>query len=183
MLLRSIAMAGLALGFAVTTASAADLIIPSEPEPVMDDMSGTGFDWAGMYVGAEAGGLIYDEDYRYGLAGLNVGVNMMATDNLLVGIEGDLQYLTGEHGDYAHLVVLGRGGVVVSPTVLLYAAAGVGVEYNLNYDTRFGIFEGGIGAEVAVTDNVSLRGQVLGLGFFNGDAPGVKATVGLDFHM
>lgn len=179
--IRSIAAGLVAATLLGSIAHGADLYVPDEAAPMMEE---SGFSWDGLYVGIEAGTLYYTEDNSYALVGVNVGVNYLPSDGFLLGLEGDLQYLTGDNGEYAHFVVLGRAGVIVMPQLLLYAAVGGGIEYNLNYDTSFGIYEVGVGAELAVSDTVTVRGQVLGLAYADpsdGD-PGVKATLGIELH-
>ena len=52
MFIRSMAIATVAL-LSTTAAMAADLIIPTTPEPIMES---AGFSWEGLYAGVRAGG-------------------------------------------------------------------------------------------------------------------------------
>jgi outer membrane immunogenic protein len=186
MSVRAVLFAAAALAMMGGVSHATDLTVPAEPQPMIADVGAAGFSWDGMYVGLEVGGLYYDADNSYGLIGLNAGVNMVPSGNFLLGLEGDLQYLTGDNGDFTHLAVLGKAGMIAMPNLLLYATGGVGVEENLDSSSStatFGIYELGAGVEVGMTDHMALRGQVVSVGFFNGDDPGVKATAGLQFHM
>jgi outer membrane immunogenic protein len=178
---RAISVSLVFAGIASSSVFAADIYLPTEPAAAVDSVA---FAWDGAYVGVEAGTLYYDADSSYSLVGLHAGVNIMAADNFLIGLEADLQYLPGDSEDYLHAVILGRVGVIVAPQVLLYAAAGVGVEHSLDYGNNYGIYEAGIGAELALNDSFTLRGQVLGLGFTESGLgfEGVKATVGVGFH-
>jgi outer membrane immunogenic protein len=82
-------------------------------------------------------------------------------------------------------LILGKIGVLASDQVLVYAAAGVGT---INTDgDNIGVYAVGGGVEVAVTDNMSVRGEVLGLGDWddfdgNDGFDAAKATVSVLWH-
>lgn len=179
-MLRHILAVGIAATAFASAAHAADLII-EEPAAVVEAI---GFDWEGFYIGAQAGGQWYpDPDISYGLLGVHAGYNFLASESFLLGIEGTAEVITGDFGTYGEFFVNGRVGALVSDAFLLYGIGGVGVEVAEDGDT-FGTYQLGAGLEAAVTDSVSVRGQLVGVGFFDDDElfPGVKATVGVSFH-
>ena len=179
MFVRSLAL-GVAAVAALSSASmAADLIIPTTPQPIYE---AAGFSWDGLYAGAQAGGQFYS-DTSYGLIGAHVGVNFIVADPILLGLEGTAEYMFGSNGNFGEFFANARVGAVVTDQVLIYALAGTGVEVNDAGDS-FGTYQLGGGVEFAVTDAVSVRGQVVGVGFYdNADFfDGAKATVGVSYH-
>ncbi|MCW5722769.1 MAG: hypothetical protein KIS86_16655 [Devosia sp.] len=160
-------------------ASAADLIIPTTPQPIY---KAAGFDWEGLYAGVQVGGQFYTAN-SYGLIGAHVGVNFIVADPVLIGLEGTAEYITGNGGSFGEFFINGRLGAVVTDNVMIYALAGTGVEV-ANGGGTFGTYQLGGGVEFAVTDSISLRGQVVGVGFYDNPdfIEGAKATVGVSFH-
>lgn len=185
-----------ALALTAGAAQAADLYIPTTPQPIVES---AGFDWEGMYAGVHAGALFYPDeetseigplavvgsDYgTLGIVGLHLGVNSLISSNMLLGVEGTAEYLFDDYYDYAQFMLNGRVGFLATESLLLYALAGVGVEYSFYWEDTRGIYQLGVGAELAVADNISLRGQVAGIGLFDSDDlfDGTKATIGISFH-
>ena len=183
MFVRSLTLGVAATALLVSGASAADLIIPTAPEPIYE---AAGFSWDGLYAGIEAGGVFVDGDDTTGLVGGVVGVNFTVADPIVVGIELQADYLFLDGDDAGLVLALGRVGAVVTDSVLVYAAGGVGT--TVGGDDEEGIYALGAGVEVALTDSVSLRGEVLGLGSFDDDDvnddffDAAKATVGVFYH-
>jgi outer membrane immunogenic protein len=146
MIARSLMLGVAGAALMISGAQAADLQIPTTPEPIL--------------AGVELQG-----NYEW---------------------NGDNDISLGE------FLVLGRLGAVVTDQVLVYAAAGVGYQFSddvvfANGDDNIGIFALGGGVEFAVTDAVSLRGEILGIGDFedNGNDDffnGARATVGVSYH-
>jgi outer membrane immunogenic protein len=178
----------LSLGVAAATllvggAQAADLIIPTTPMPIYEE---AGFSWDGMYAGIRAGGIFNDGDDTDGVIGGVVGVNFAAADAFLVGAEVSGDYVwTDSDEDYGQFLASVRAGAVVTDAALIYAIGGVGV--NVADGDSDAIFQLGGGVEFLVTENVSVRGEVVGLGDFddNGDDDffeSAKATVGVFYH-
>ncbi|NGP17514.1 outer membrane protein [Devosia aurantiaca] len=163
-------------------ASAADLIIPTTPQPIMESY---GFDWEGLYVGARAGGFFADDIDAAGVIGAAVGVNFIPADPFLVGVEVTGDYVWGDDiVDQGQFFANLRAGAVVTDSVLVYALGGVGVA--TDGDDSVGLYQLGGGVEFAVTDAVSVRGEVVGVGSFD-DADddffeAAKATVGVFYH-
>ncbi|GHA10485.1 hypothetical protein GCM10007989_00810 [Devosia pacifica] len=182
MFVRSLSIGVAAAALMVSGAQAADLIIPTTPEPIYEP---AGFSWDGLYAGVEAGGIFTDgiDDDVGGVIGGVVGVNFTVADPFLLGAElqGDYVWMDGD--DAGLFLALARVGAVVTDEVLVYGSAGVGVSVTDGDDD--GVFALGGGVEVAVTENVSVRGEVLGLGTLDdGDDffTGAKATVGVFYH-
>jgi outer membrane immunogenic protein len=180
-LLRTSAVAALMTIALVAGAGAADAIalpVGSSPVemPVYDD---AGFDWNGFYAGVygvgQWGGL---SGGQYGL-GIDAGVNAQF-DFFLIGGEVALHGLFGGATiDTAYGQVLGKAGVVITDDVLLYAAAGYGIDLGLPAEDD--LLLGG-GVEFAVSENVSVRAQYLHGFPISGGNPKDQVTVGANFH-
>jgi len=197
MLVRSIALGVVAVAGFSSVAQAADLIIPTTPAPIMES---AGFSWEGLYAGVRAGGSWIGGGNTYGnivapagtagagVVGAAVGVNFIPADPFLIGAEvtGDYVWYNGtSSGEFFANV---RAGAVVTDSVLVYAIGGVGVQTGPNNAGSVGLYQLGGGVEVAVTDAITVRGEVVGQGDFN-DAGGAdsffettKATVGVFYH-
>jgi outer membrane immunogenic protein len=177
-----------ALGTAA--ASAADLIIPTTPQPIYE---AAGFDWEGLYIGARAGGqwtggnayTNHTINSTYGVIGAAVGVNFIPVDPFLLGVEvtGDYTWNSVNSGGefFANL----RAGAVVTDAALVYAIGGVGVS-TVGGGSE-GVYQLGAGVEFAVTDAVTVRGEVVGQGDFSNAAgdqffEAATATVGVFYH-
>ncbi|MDV3251791.1 outer membrane beta-barrel protein [Devosia sp. BK] len=160
--------------------SAADLIIPTSPEPIYE---AGGVSWEGLYVGARAGGQWFTAA-TYGVVGGVVGFNFMPADHVVLGAEATADYTWNNVRQGGEYFVNIRGGFLASEAVLIYALGGLGV-YNSS-DRTVGIFQLGGGAEFALTDAVSIRGEVVGQGdYANNNSPffdTAKATVGVAYH-
>ncbi|MGV8955788.1 MAG: outer membrane protein [Cypionkella sp.] len=201
MFVRSLSLGVAAAALLSSGAMAADLIIPTTPQPIYE---AAGFSWDGLYAGVEAGGLFNSNTAGVGGGGIGallpnttngviggvVGVNFTVADPILVGIELQGDYVFGNNQDSGLFLALARVGAVVTDQVLVYAAGGVGAI--TTGGTSDGVYALGGGVEFAVTDNVSIRGEVLGLGDFGNSAfasgagdqffDSAKATVGVFYH-
>jgi outer membrane immunogenic protein len=176
---RNIAGAGIALSLISGAAVAADAIavpVATEAEvPLYDDAA---FDWTGFYAGVYGVGQLSPVGgTQFGL-GLNLGVNAQF-DYFLVGGEVALHGLTGGTMDTVYGQVIGRAGVVITDEVLLYAAAGYGNDFGAPVEDDFLL---GGGAELALTDNVSVRAQYLHGFAISGGNPKDQVTLGAQFH-
>jgi outer membrane immunogenic protein len=73
---------------------------------------------------------------------------------------------------------------VVADAALLYALGGMG--FHTNDGNYIGLYQMGGGVEFAVTDSISLRGEVVGQGSFTTNLvrffDSAKATVGVSYH-
>jgi outer membrane immunogenic protein len=188
MFVRSLSLGVAAVALLSSGAMAADLIIPTTPQPIYES---AGFSWDGLYAGVEAGGLFTNDglgnNVTQGLVGAVVGVNFTVADPIVLGVElqGDYVFASNAGNDDAGLfLALGHVGAVVTDQVLVYAAGGFGA--TTSNGTSNGVYALGAGVDFAVTDNVSVRGEILGLGNFddtnNDFFDSAKATVGVFYH-
>jgi outer membrane immunogenic protein len=186
MFVRSLSLGVAAAALLVGGAQAADLIIPTTPQPIYES---AGFSWDGLYAGVNLGGqfgddAVGDTSSQFLLGGA-VGVNFMVADPILLGaeIQGNYLFESDDFDDAGQFLALARLGAVVTDSVLVYAAAGAGVQFDDTDDA--GIYALGGGVEFAATDSVSVRAEVLGLGTFDdGDDffEAAQATVGVFYH-
>lgn len=165
-----LAGAVMAVSFA-TAANAADLLKPADPV-----YSSPLFNFSGFYVGGTAGGAV-SSGTGYGTLGVVVGSNFAVSDGIIVGAEfqGDAYY-NGGFTSYDALA-LGRVGGFVADNTMLYGDLGVGAKGGGM------VYALGGGAEMAITDQLSVRGDLQGLGSFGAFPNTAKATVGLIWHM
>lgn len=171
--LKSTLLAASTLMIAANVANAADL--PNEVlEPIPTPVQAQAFDWSGFYVGANAGvdfngefGTNFsgnlDKDTGF-IGGGVVGYNYQI-DNFVFGVEGDLNYLSGEATSgttSAELDFLGtftaRAGYTPFDRLLAYVEGGLAVgrtDLSLGGASDQDISTGyvvGAGAEYALND-------------------------------
>ncbi|WP_297113397.1 hypothetical protein [uncultured Devosia sp.] len=193
MFVRSLAIGVSAAALMVGGAQAADLIIPTTPEPIY---APAGFDWEGLYVGARLGGQFTGANAyanttastTYGVVGAAVGVNFIPVDPLLLGVEVTADYMwnttaavTNSGEFFANL----RAGAIVTDNALIYALGGLG--FNNTAAGSVGVYQLGGGVEFAVNDVVTVRGEIVGQGDFTAVGAdsffeSTKATVGVFYH-
>lgn len=182
-----------ALGTAA--ASAADLIIPTTPQPIY---KAAGFDWEGLYAGVRAGGqwvgtnqygnILSGAAITQGVVGAAVGVNFIPVDPFLLGVEVTGDYIWGNGVNTGEFFANLRAGAVVTDSVLVYALGGVGVQTGPNNNSSSALYQLGGGVEFAVTDAITVRGELVGQGDFANAGPtdaffeSAKATVGVFYH-
>ncbi len=165
-------LAGAALAvLTASAASAADILTPIDP--VYDSPL---FDFEGLYIGATGGGGFTGT--MYGTVGVVVGANFAITDGIIAGVEfqGDTYWNGAGFAAYDALA-LGRIGGFVADNAMLYGDLGAGVLSG----TPVYAFGGGV--EMAMTDQLSVRGDLQGVGAFGGAPSAAKATVGLLWHL
>jgi outer membrane immunogenic protein len=175
-MLRKIALAAVAVAATGSAAVAADLYIPQTPAPIVES-AGVGFE--GLYTGVQLGGYFEDGADTQVLIGGVIGYNF-ATDPLLLGVELQGNYYF-ENDDYfaaGEILALGKIGFVAD-SLAVYATGGVGYIWEENDD--YGVYALGLGAEFLVSDDMSIRGDVLAMGFDDG-FEGARATVGVLWH-
>jgi len=151
-----------------SAAAAADLIVDV---PIEDPVIDNSFSFDGAYIGAFLQG--QTNPATFGL-GIDFGVNALM-DNLLIGaeIEG-----TASLGPHFSGQITGKVGGLVSDNAIIYAYSGLGSRTPTSFYVPIGV-----GAEVAVADNVGIKGEVQ----YNWDLTSaaqnsVAAKVGLNFH-
>ena len=163
-LLATVAVAGVS-----TAASAADLIVNTAPPPVVVD-NYSAVDWNGPYAGLFISG---QTDSIYGL-GADLGVNTLINNNLLAGVEGSVQWL---NNDSWQGQVNGKLGFAAE-NFAFYGLAGIGA----NSETE-GYVPVGVGAEVKLTDDFSLKAEYQYQWDIDGDDDDVHAArIGFNWH-
>ena len=190
MFVRSLSLGVAAAALMVGGAQAADLIIPTTPQPIYE---AAGFDWSGLYAGVRAGGQWTGSNAyanstlntTYGVVGAAVGVNFIPVDPFLIGAEVTGDWIWANDTSSGEFFANLRAGAVVTDSVLVYALGGVGV--NTNNNTTESVYQLGGGVEVAVTDAITVRGELVGQGDFSNAAgdqffESAKATVGVFYH-
>ncbi|MEP7240724.1 MAG: hypothetical protein ABI697_07555 [Devosia sp.] len=153
-----------------SAAGAADLLKPADPI-----YSSQLFNFEGLYVGGQAG--IGFSGTSAGVVGVVVGSNFALTDGIVAGVEFQADgYFNGGITAYDALA-LGRIGGFLSDNTMIYGELGAG------FANSGAVYAIGGGVETALTDKLSVRGELQGLGSF-GSSPSLgKATVGLMWHM
>jgi len=189
MFARSLSLGVAAAALLVGGAQAADLIIPTTPQPIYE---AAGFDWEGLYVGVRAGGQFIGAGTVYGTApavssgvlGAAVGVNFIPVDPFLIGAEVTGDYIWNNTTSSGEFFANLRAGAVVTDSVLVYAIGGLGTSNTAGVST--GVYQVGGGVELAVTDAITVRGELVGQGDMDGAADPffetAKATVGVFYH-
>ena len=179
-LFNRIAAAALLTIAPVAGAQAADAIAMPIAEapvetPIYDD---PGFDWTGFYAGvygvgqnSEAAGL------QYG-AGVDAGYNVQL-GYVILGGELALHGLLGDDDETAYGQALAKAGLLVTDEVMVYAAGGYGMDFG-DSDDEDALLGGGV--ELAVTENVTMRGQYLHGFPVTGDNAKDQVTLGANFH-
>jgi opacity protein-like surface antigen len=151
-----------------SAAAAADLIVDVPiDEPVIDNS----FSFDGAYIGAFIQG--QTPPTAFGI-GVNLGVNMLM-DNILLGAEISGAVLTGPNWDGQ---LTGKVGGLVADNAIIYVYSGAGSKTFTSWYVPIGI-----GAEVAVADNVGIKAEIQ----YNWDLTtpaqnSAAAKVGLNFH-
>jgi opacity protein-like surface antigen len=129
-----------------TPALAADLMAPPPPEAAMTS------DWTGMYVGVGGNYISWPAPDQIGAIEAIAGANFQ-TGMFLAGIKGWIGYgydvnLGGSSWYYGGE---GRGGLVISDSVLVYGSAGTeAFILGAQYATA------GVGVEFKATDSLSI---------------------------
>jgi outer membrane immunogenic protein len=165
-------LAGVALAVSMAgTAAAADLLVT--PDPIYDSPL---FDFEGLYVGGSAGGAL--SGTLSGVVGGVVGANFAITDGIIVGAEfqGDTYWNGGGFAGYDALGLARVGGFLADNT-MIYGDLGGGVMNGA------GVYALGGGVEVALTGQLSARGDLQGIGTFGSFPSTAKATAGLLWHL
>ena len=159
-------------------ARAVDLLtVPTSQDdsvPVAD----SGFDWNGFYAG------VYGVGQGSAVGGAQFGVGLDVGANarfefVLVGGEVAVQGLGGGAGTTAYAEALGKAGIAVTDSAIVYGAAGGGM--SLTGPAESDVLVGG-GVELAVADDVSIGARYLHGFPITGANPKDQFTVGANFH-
>jgi outer membrane immunogenic protein len=166
-------LAGAALAVSMASAASAADLLQTPVDPIY---SSPLFNFEGLYLGVQGGGA-FASGTPYGVLGVVVGANFAVTDGIIAGVEfqGD-GYYNGGFTAYDALA-LGRVGGFVSENAMLYGELGAGF---INATPSYAF---GAGVELAVADQLSVRGELQGLGSFGAMPSAAKATVGLLWHV
>lgn len=136
------------------------------------------FNFEGFYIGAQAGGAILAVPGTVGVVGLVAGANFALSDALIAGLEFQGEALFNGAGFVgADALLLARAGTYVTQDMLAYGALGAGMVAGA------GAYAFGAGIEMPLMEQLSARGEVLGIGGFGGGPSGAKATAGLLWHL
>ena len=174
---RLLVLAGVALA-APAVARAADLItVPTSGDLVVPVADG-GMDWTGFYAGVYGVGRNSAIGGVQGGLGLDLGVNAQF-EFVLVGAEVSVHGLVGGIGATAYLQGLGRAGVALTDSLILYAAGGAGIDVG-NFAESDALLGGGV--ELALTDELSVDARYLHGFALSGANPKDQLTVGANFH-
>jgi len=151
-----------------SAAAAADLIVDV---PIQQPIIDNSFTFDGAYIGAFIQG--QTNPNAFGL-GVNLGVNALM-DGLLLGGEVEGVVTTGPNFSGQ---ATARVGGLISDSAIIYAYSGIGTRTPTSWYVPVGI-----GAEVAVADNVGIKGELQ----YNWDLTAaaqssVAAKFGLNFH-
>lgn len=151
-----------------SAAAAADLIVDV---PIADPIIDNSFSFDGAYIGAFLVG--QTAPGAFGI-GANLGVNVLM-DSFLVGAE--IEGVVAVGPNYSGQIT-GRVGALVSDNAIIYAYSGIGTRTATDAYVPVGI-----GAEVAVADNVGIKGELqYNFDLAGGDPDSWTAKVGLNFH-
>jgi opacity protein-like surface antigen len=168
---------GAAAAVSISTAAfAADPILaPGAPPP---PMAAPGFDWSGPYVGAIAG-LFNTGGASFQYGGVQFGYNAVFRGNMLAGLEVETVHWMTPAFPIVAAYLNGRLGFIAGDRVLLYGEAGIGT-YLLG---GLGVFTAGGGVEIAVTNMLSVFGEVNRQFAVGGGAlPFTTFEVGINHH-
>lgn len=167
---KSIIVAAVGVAMSATVAKAADSVMPAPPPP--PPPPAPAFDWSGPYIGAFAG-VFFDPPFAFDSfeAGVQAGYNFVF-NNFLVGaeIEAGAFFL----GAVAPLVSGDvRAGVLVGQDSVIYGTLGL---------LWPGLWTAGGGVEFAVSDAVSVFGEVETYWTFAPSFAGTSLRAGVNFH-
>jgi opacity protein-like surface antigen len=160
-------LATAALAAFSSAVAAADLIVDV---PIEEPVINNSFSFDGPFIGLFAQA---QTPAAFGV-GFDIGYNVVM-DNMLVGGEFDGAVLTGPNFDGQFT---GKVGALISDSAVIYAYSGAGSKTFTSWYVPIGI-----GAEIAVADNVGIKGEVQ----YNWDLTtpaqnSMSARVGLNFH-
>lgn len=173
-MMRSFVLGVVIAGLTTAGASAADLQI-GRVDPIY---SSSLFNFEGFYVGATLGAGAFPVPGVVGTVGGVAGANFALTDGILAGVEfqGDALWNGGGFVGFDALF-LGKLGGYLSNDMIVYGTGGGG------WVAGVGSYGLGAGIEMAVAEQLSVRGEVMATGSWGGWPDGGKATIGVLWHM
>jgi outer membrane immunogenic protein len=185
-------VSALALSAAAPMANAADIYQGSQKDtpPAGPINYAPPITWAGFYIGANLGAAWDDSDIEIVddatlIGGGHLGYNWQGARNLVVGVEGDVDFL--DNVDYL-ASIRGRLGWAFGPT-LAYATGGaafIGFDDGVSNDDSDTGWVAGLGVEHKLRDRVSVGVEGLYYAFeddFNNDANFWAARARLTYHL
>ena len=173
MRLSSFVASAVLLTCAVAPAAASDFYPPMQPPPAYNAAA---FDFHGFYLGAQGG--MTAGSLHSGSLGVVAGVNFDVADPVMAGIEFQGDWLPGSASSTTYdFFVLGRLGVNVTDNLMAYGDLGTG------WIGGTGSYTFGGGAEYALTDQLAIKGEVLGVGAWGASPSAAKIQAGLIFHL
>lgn len=177
MFVRSTITAWLLLSGAVLAADPISVSTSNSPiaVPVHDQDS---FDWGGFYAGIFGGVRNGSVSGSQPTLGIQAGVNAQF-DFYLVGAEVAVEGLTGGVGETSYGQLLGRAGLVATDDVVIYAAGGYGIDLGAPAEEDVLL---GVGAEMAISDSLSIEAQYLRSVPVSGGNVSDQFTIGTNFH-
>lgn len=172
---RSLLVGLAATAMMTTAAAAADWMSAGGADPIYD--SGL-FNFEGFYVGGTAGVASLPAPGMVGTVGGVAGANFVLTDALIAGVEFQGDTLWNGSGFVGFdTLFLGKLGGYVMDNMVAYATAGGGL---VDGSGAYGL---GAGIEMAVADQLSVRGEAMALGNWGVWPDGGKAAIGVLWHM
>ena len=142
--------------------------------PVAD----SGFDWNGFYAGVFGAGQLSPVGGTQLGVGLDLGANARL-EFVLLGAEVSVRGLGGGAGTTAYGEAIGNAGLAITDDAIVYAAAGLGTSLTGPAETDALL---GAGAELALTDSISVDARYLHGFPITGANPKDQITVGANFH-
>ena len=166
-------MLGAAFALMSGGAQAADLLMPADS--IYDSPL---FNFEGFYVGGTLGVGAFPGPGTVGTVGVVAGANFELTDAIFTGVEfqGDALWNGGGFVGFDALFLAKLGGYLTED-MAIYGNVGTGWIANT---PSYGI---GAGIEMAVAEQLSVRGEVMATGSWGGFINGGKATVGVLWHL
>lgn len=155
-------------------AHATDLLTAGSTLPVPS----SGFDWNRFYAGIYGVGQGSSADGAQLGAGIALGVDGRL-EFLLVGGEVRIGGLDGGAGMTGYVQGLGKAGIALSDSAILYGAGGLGASFS-GPGQSDALLGGGV--ELALTDDLSVDARYVHGFPISGANPKDQVTVGANFH-
>lgn len=173
-LTRTMLAGAAAIGLMTTAAQAADLMVGGL-DPIYSSQL---FNFEGFYVGGTGGIGALPGPGTVWSVGVVAGANFALNDVILAGVEfqGDSLWNGGGFAG-VNALFLGKLGGYLSDEMMVYGTGGGGWVANTPS------YALGAGIEMAVAEQLSVRGEAMATGTWGGWPNGAKATVGILWHM